>query len=77
MRANSSQFVRTWIGTATSGLVEVPINTAYEHDFLAHQVRSMSGRPEPPDWRPTSGSTLPWSTPRPTRRSRWGRSANR
>jgi crotonobetaine/carnitine-CoA ligase len=36
--ANSSQFVRTWLGTAVAGLVEVPINTAYEHDFLAHQV---------------------------------------
>lgn len=35
---NSSRFVRTWIGTALSGTVEVPINTAYEHDFLAHQV---------------------------------------
>lgn len=39
--ANSSQFVRTWLGTAVAGLVEVPINTAYEHDFLAHQVRTV------------------------------------
>lgn len=38
---NSSQFVRTWIGTALAGLVEVPINTAYAHDFLAHQVRTV------------------------------------
>lgn len=38
---NSSRFVRTWIGTAVAGLVEVPINTAYEHDFLAHQVRTV------------------------------------
>ncbi len=38
---NSSQFVRTWIGTAVAGLVEVPINTAYEHDFLAHQVSTV------------------------------------
>ncbi|MBB3043189.1 AMP-binding protein [Nocardioides soli] len=38
---NSSQFVRTWIGTAMAGLVEVPINTAYEHDFLAHQVSTV------------------------------------
>lgn len=38
---NSSAFVRTWIGTAVAGLVEVPINTAYEHDFLAHQVRTV------------------------------------
>ncbi|OUZ10129.1 ATP-dependent acyl-CoA ligase [Aeromicrobium sp. PE09-221] len=39
--ANSSQFVRSWVGTAVAGLVEVPINTAYEHDFLAHQVRTV------------------------------------
>lgn len=39
--ANSSQFVRTWVGTAVAGLVEVPINTAYEHDFLAHQVSTV------------------------------------
>jgi len=39
--ANSSRFVRTWIGSAVAGLVEVPINTAYEHDFLAHQVRTV------------------------------------
>ena len=38
---NSSQFVRSWIGTAVAGLVEVPINTAYEHDFLAHQVSTV------------------------------------
>ena len=42
--ANSSRFVRTWIGTAVAGLVEVPINTAYEHDFLAHQVRTVQAR---------------------------------
>ena len=42
--ANSSRFVRTWIGTAVAGLVEVPINTAYEHDFLAHQVRTVEAR---------------------------------
>lgn len=38
---NSSKFVRTWVGTAVAGLVEVPINTAYEHDFLAHQVSTV------------------------------------
>jgi crotonobetaine/carnitine-CoA ligase len=42
--ANSSRFVRTWIGTAVAGLVEVPINTAYEHDFLAHQVRTVEAK---------------------------------
>lgn len=44
MGANSSQFVRTWLGTAVAGLVEVPINTAYERDFLAHQVRTVAAR---------------------------------
>lgn len=44
MGANSSRFVRTWLGTAVAGLVEVPINTAYEHDFLAHQVRTVESR---------------------------------
>ncbi|MFC4001247.1 AMP-binding protein [Prauserella oleivorans] len=44
MAANSSRFVRTWLGTAVAGLVEVPINTAYEHDFLAHQVRTVEAR---------------------------------
>lgn len=44
MAANSSRFVRTWLGTAVSGLVEVPINTAYERDFLAHQVRTVKAR---------------------------------
>jgi crotonobetaine/carnitine-CoA ligase len=42
--ANSSRFVRTWVGSAVGGLVEVPINTAYEHDFLAHQVRTVEAR---------------------------------
>ncbi len=44
MGANSSRFIRTWLGTAVSGTVEVPINTAYEHDFLAHQVRTVAAR---------------------------------
>lgn len=42
--ANSSQFVRSWTGSAMAGLVEVPVNTAYEHDFLAHQVRTVQAR---------------------------------
>ncbi len=42
--ANNSAFVRTWIGTMVAGLVEVPINTAYEHDFLAHQVRTVEAK---------------------------------
>jgi len=38
MAINSSEFVRTWLATGVSGLVEVPINTAYEGEFLRHQV---------------------------------------
>ncbi|WP_239545981.1 AMP-binding protein [Nocardioides nitrophenolicus] len=38
MAANSSRFVRTWWGTAVGGLVEVPINTNYEGEFLRHQL---------------------------------------
>ena len=38
MAVNSSQFVRTWWGTAVGGLVEVPINTNYEGEFLRHQL---------------------------------------
>lgn len=44
MAANSSRFVRTWLGTALGGLVEVPLNTAYEHEFLAHQVDTVQAR---------------------------------
>lgn len=44
MGANSSRFVRTWLGSAVAGMVEVPINTAYERDFLAHQVRTVEAR---------------------------------
>jgi carnitine-CoA ligase len=38
MAFNSSRFVRTWWGTAIGGLVEVPINTNYEGEFLRHQL---------------------------------------
>ncbi|MFD7500842.1 AMP-binding protein [Streptomyces sp. NPDC059850] len=38
MAANSSQFVRTWLGVALGGYVEVPVNTAYEGVFLSHQL---------------------------------------
>ncbi|MCD6638326.1 MAG: AMP-binding protein [Nocardioides sp.] len=41
---NSSRFIRSWVGSAVAGLVEVPINTAYEHDFLAHQVRTVEAK---------------------------------
>ncbi len=39
MAGNSSQFVRTWWGTAVGALVEVPINTSYEGEFLRHQLQ--------------------------------------
>lgn len=38
MAGNSSSFVFTWWGTAVSSLVEVPINTSYEGEFLRHQL---------------------------------------
>ncbi|WP_063726719.1 AMP-binding protein [Streptomyces sp. RTd22] len=38
MAANSSQFVRTWLGVSLGGYVEVPVNTAYEGVFLGHQL---------------------------------------
>ena len=44
MAANSSQFLRTWLGTGVGGTVEVPINTAYEGVFLEHQVATSAPR---------------------------------
>jgi carnitine-CoA ligase len=44
MAANSSEFVFTWWGTALGGLVEVPINTSYEGDFLRHQLQIADAR---------------------------------
>lgn len=41
---NSADLVISWFGAAVGGLVEVPINTAYEFDFLAHQVRTSKPR---------------------------------
>jgi len=38
MATNSSELVRSWWGTAVGGLVEVPINTNYEGEFLRHQL---------------------------------------
>ncbi len=38
MAANSSAFVFTWLGSGLAGMVEAPINTAYEGEFLRHQV---------------------------------------
>jgi carnitine-CoA ligase len=44
MAANSSQMVRSWLATGVGGLVEVPINTAYEGEFLRHQVVTVRPR---------------------------------
>jgi carnitine-CoA ligase len=41
---NSSQLVFTWFAAAVGALVEVPINTAYEYNFLAHQIRTADPR---------------------------------
>lgn len=41
---NSSELVLSWFGAGVGGFVEVPINTAYEYDFLAHQVRTSEPR---------------------------------
>jgi carnitine-CoA ligase len=44
MAANSSRFVRTWLACGVSGLVQVPVNTAYEGEFLRHQVALVEAR---------------------------------
>jgi crotonobetaine/carnitine-CoA ligase len=44
MAANSSQFLRTWLGTGVGGTIEVPINTAYEGMFLEHQMVTAAPR---------------------------------
>src|SRR5919198_4121234 len=44
MAANSSRFMLSWLGCGLSGLVEVPINTAYEGEFLRHQVTLVQAR---------------------------------
>ncbi len=41
---NSSELVFSWFAAAVGALVEVPINTAYEFEFLAHQVRTADPR---------------------------------
>lgn len=40
MAPNCAAYVLTWFGAALAGMVEVPINTAYLGDILAHQVRT-------------------------------------
>jgi len=38
MAANSSSFILTWLAAGLASLVEVPVNTAYEGEFLRHQA---------------------------------------
>jgi crotonobetaine/carnitine-CoA ligase len=44
MAPNCSEVIFGWFGTAFAGMVEVPINTAYEGSFLEHQVRTTAPR---------------------------------
>jgi carnitine-CoA ligase len=44
MAKNSSRYVLTWFGTAVGDLVEVPVNTAYEGEFLRHQAQLVDAR---------------------------------
>ncbi|MDJ0401293.1 crotonobetaine/carnitine-CoA ligase [Rhodococcus rhodochrous J3] len=44
MAQNSSELVRTWFAAAVGNLVEVPINTNYEGEFLRHQVVTVEPR---------------------------------
>ncbi|WP_235735569.1 AMP-binding protein [Nocardioides alcanivorans] len=44
MAKNSSRFVLTWFATALGDLVEAGVNTAYEGEFLRHQVQLVDAR---------------------------------
>ena len=44
MAKNSSRFVYSWFGTAVGDLVEACVNTAYEGEFLRHQVQLVDAR---------------------------------
>jgi crotonobetaine/carnitine-CoA ligase len=44
MLPNSSMFIRTWLGSAMAGMVEVPINNAYRGQFLEHQTSTVEPR---------------------------------
>lgn len=44
MARNSSAFILTWFATALADVVEAPINTAYEGEFLRHQVTLVQSR---------------------------------
>ena len=39
MLDNSLDFVHAWLGMGLTGVIEVPVNTAYKGDFLAHILR--------------------------------------
>lgn len=44
MALNSSEFVRSWWASAVANLVQVPINTNYEGEFLRHQLSVVDAR---------------------------------
>lgn len=44
MASNSSRFVFSWLGCGVGALVEAPVNTAYEGEFLRHQVNLVQAR---------------------------------
>jgi crotonobetaine/carnitine-CoA ligase len=44
MANNSSRFVMSWLGCGVGRLVEAPVNTAYEGDFLRHQAALVHAR---------------------------------
>jgi carnitine-CoA ligase len=44
MASNSSSFVFSWLGCGVGALVEAPVNTAYEGEFLRHQVSLVQAR---------------------------------
>jgi crotonobetaine/carnitine-CoA ligase len=44
MAANSAAFVRSWFACGLADLVEVPVNVAYEGEFLRHQVVTSAPR---------------------------------
>jgi crotonobetaine/carnitine-CoA ligase len=44
MASNSSSFVFSWLGCGVGALVEAPVNTAYEGEFLRHQVNLVQAR---------------------------------
>jgi crotonobetaine/carnitine-CoA ligase len=41
MMPNCEEYLFAWVGSATAGMVEVPINTAYHGTFFEHQVSTV------------------------------------